>query len=251
MESYMNDFKLKSEASKLLHYLTRPAVLPFYIFVLIYLVAFSPHVARPGEVSLAVVLKIIPIWYLAFYVYKAHSFGTQSEWKVKDADSDVNLTTVIFGLLVSSVGDVCLAYENLFQPGVLAFAAAQFCYLIHFKRLYRTSVFAWVSVLFGVIIYIILFASLQGTSMKVIIFFYDMLIHTMFFYAVSSFESRPSAATLSIMLGASIFIISDFTIAVNKWIVGFRLAEGIIFFTYYTAQLLITVGVTSVTKHKI
>ncbi|KAI8788041.1 lysoplasmalogenase protein TMEM86A [Biomphalaria glabrata] len=249
MESYLMNFKFKSEVVKLLKYLTKPSILPFYVFVVIYLVVFSPHVARPDEVPFAALLKVLPIWYLAFYVYKARN--TRSNWDAEDSYSALNLNIFLCGLLMSSLGDICLVYENLFQPGVVAFAVAQFCYLLNFKRLYKTYLLAWSSIPIGIMIYIILFISMQDVSMKIIVFFYNILIHTMLFYAFSCFESKPCAATLSIMLGASIFLISDFTIAVNKWIISFSLAEGIILSTYYVAQLLLTVGVTNVTKEKI
>ncbi|XP_059156285.1 lysoplasmalogenase-like protein TMEM86A [Physella acuta] len=211
----------------------QPAIFPFYVLLLVYLVTYKPHVARPDECITAAILKILPIWFLVYYTYQRQE---------TTGAPPAGRNYFLYGLMISSLGDVCLVYQNLFKPGVGVFGMAQLCYLLHFRRGCTRQTRAWIAPLLGACVYVILFPGMEETSMRLIVLLYTCLIHAMLYYAISGYESRPSPSSFCAMLGAFVFISSDFTIAFSKWVYEFSLAEGVIMATYYTAQLLLTIG---------
>ncbi|GFO30225.1 transmembrane protein 86a [Plakobranchus ocellatus] len=293
-----------------------PALIPFFLLLLLYLVTFSPHLGRAPEVWSAVLLKILPVWYLAAYVVlkgirtksspnvgneisakKANNYkdakcqenGVQTseigknstshlnrrkKWRFHDHVNDISITSssaskydalplaglskmknldnsdetlpkILFlsGLLISSIGDACLVYKALFKLGILAFGAAQFMYLLAFKHWHRKSRVAWVAVPLCITLNLILAPGIDEIVLNFLVLGYSLLIHSMLFYAIAGFESFPSQKSLATMIGACLFIASDFLIALNKWVTNTPYAEASILLTYYTAQLLLTVGI--------
>lgn len=230
-------------------YLKEPALIPFYLTSLIFFVVYSPHIERPQELFSVAILKALPVWTLAVNVYlrlrKAQNPGGKTSPMSNTPGADVNLTLFLAGLLMSSVGDVCLVFQKLFTPGVLAFALAQTCYLLSMRQLFRRGHWAWLALPLSLPILLVMVTSIHDYVLLAVVIVYLTLIHTMLFMAIASFESKPSAPTLCLMAGAAIFIFSDFTIAVSKWVWEFGCAEGVILLTYYVAQLLLTVGMTN------
>ncbi|RUS83635.1 hypothetical protein EGW08_008603 [Elysia chlorotica] len=290
-----------------------PALVPFFLLLLVYLVTFKPHLGRAPEAWTSVVLKILPIWYLAFYVvlksfrqkrkqlYKkdqeprsnkpcnenhqnGHSVADSSKmsndalfrkntkicagnqqcdspttssskqdifYNDESATQKVDpapeirpfKTRFIVGLLISSVGDACLVYRHLFKVGILAFGAAQMMYLLALRHRHKKSRLAWVAVPLCITLNAILAPGIDEITLNVMVFGYAACIHSMLFYAMAGFESFPSRKSFSTMIGACFFIASDFLIALNKWVTATPYPEASILTTYYTAQLLLTVGI--------
>ncbi|CAL1527776.1 unnamed protein product [Lymnaea stagnalis] len=239
----MGKSSVKNMLQEILTELRQPTLLPFYMTSLLYLWVYSPHIERPQELLSVAILKALPIWTLAFKVYLSSSGGNNSG-KPNAPGADVALTLFLGGLLMSSVGDVCLVYTKFFPVGVLAFAFAQFCYLLSMRQLFKRGSFAWIVLPLGFTNLLLMVTSIHDYVLLTEVVVYLALIHTMLFMAIASFESNPSAPTVCIMAGAAIFTVSDFTIAVNSWVWKFGCAEGVILFTYYIAQLLLTVGMT-------
>ncbi|GFR60255.1 lysoplasmalogenase-like protein TMEM86A [Elysia marginata] len=276
-----------------------PALLPFFFLLLLYVVTFTPHLGRAPEAWTSVVLKILPVWYLAVHVVfknygqkrnqnktdgineassgKDHRNGSVATDGIQQAKnphlrkintigfghdendrassnfsdrgshlSDNELPSKIrfvIGLLISSIGDACLVYKALFKVGIVAFGVAQMMYLLALKHRYRRSLLAWVAVPLCITLNAILAPGIDEVILNILVFGYSLLIHSMLFYAIAGFESFPTRKSFSSMIGASLFIASDFLIALNKWVTITPYPEASILMTYYTAQLLLTIGI--------
>ena len=244
-----------------------PALIPFFLLLLLYVVTFSPHLGRAPEAWTSVLLKVLPIWYLAIYVAfkipkptnvsrddqgntsvssngtQSHSGRYHSTQTMHRYDEEPSKKRFLIGLLVSSIGDACLVYRDLFKVGILAFGAAQLMYLLALKHRHRKSRMAWVAVPLCITLNVILAPGIHEIILNILVLGYSLLIHSMLFYAIAGFESFPSRKSYSAMVGACLFIASDFLIALNKWVVITPYAEASILLTYYTAQLLLTVGI--------
>lgn len=253
---------------------TRPTIVPYYILFIIYIILYSSRHKHPLEAVTAAILKVLPIWYLALYVHK-HKMGRWqlfqlhlpidthcpeiSENPVAENGPGTNkkenskqhvltdnrksyLSHFFRGLVISSIGDVCLVYIHLFKEGIFCFAIAQFCYLLALRKLYKCSNRAWIALPLGIFLYSVLFSGIDDFIFRIIILIYAILIHTMLFFAIASYESFPCSSTLCNVVGASLFVLSDFLIGYNRWVLVIPYAETIILFTYYVAQLLLTLG---------
>ncbi|BFZ11522.1 hypothetical protein BsWGS_14561 [Bradybaena similaris] len=268
--------------SKVITRITESAVLPYYLFVSVYMVVYWPFCPHPPESAIAAILKIVPIWYLTLYAYRhrvpnldahrhrvpnldahRHRVPNLGVWpspaacpasldstsqEATDIDQHrpgvgkLQLGYFIPSLVVSSVGDICLVYKSLFKPGIFFFAIAQLLNLLALKKLYQRSSKAWVSVPLCVLLYTVILPGIHDSLFQVIVFLYAILIHSMLFFAIAGYESVPCSSTLSSMLGASLFVLSDFLIAYNKWLAETPHSQVSILLTYYVAQLLLAVS---------
>ncbi|KAK3779011.1 hypothetical protein RRG08_034269 [Elysia crispata] len=227
-----------------------PALLPFFFLLLLYVVTFTPHLGRAPEAWTSAVLKILPVWYLAIYVvlknirhrapHRRQSFQQET---IHVSEVAPLKTRFVVGLLISSVGDACLVYRDLFKVGILAFGAAQMMYLLALKHRHKKSRLAWVAVPLCITLNAVLAPGIDEVILNILVFGYSLLIHSMLFYAIAGFESFPSKKSFSAMIGACLFIASDFLIALNKWVIVTPYPEASILMTYYTAQLLLTIGI--------
>uniref|UniRef100_A0A8C8SSJ7 lysoplasmalogenase n=1 Tax=Pelusios castaneus TaxID=367368 RepID=A0A8C8SSJ7_9SAUR len=90
-------------------------LLPFLASCGLYFALWLPE---PSWFSAGV--KSLPLLSLAFFLV-AQAWG--------DGAWTSSARQVCWGLLCSSVGDICLVWQHLFLPGMAAFALAQVCYL--------------------------------------------------------------------------------------------------------------------------
>lgn len=172
--------------------------------------------------------KIIPILLLAAYV-QANLKGS------------IRLF-LLLGLAFSLIGDVLLALDGLFIAGLGAFLLAQLTYATLFVKQARLSI---QGALFSCVI--LIFISIAAWNilphtedLKWIILAYMGAIS---FMAISA-GFRHDPYFLLTALGAASFVVSDTLIAISKFISPFPLSDIAIMFTYYLAQLLITLGVS-------
>ncbi|XP_005094398.1 lysoplasmalogenase-like protein TMEM86A isoform X2 [Aplysia californica] len=263
--------------------LTQPRILPYYILFSLYLYLYKPYTHNIENDIIAAVFKALPVWYLAFFVNQKRKAASQNQLNIStisessstqngasssqrkgsdysdgttlpDGDNtDSSLKThpdsvrfqsfFMLGLLVSSSGDISLEFKGCFELGVLFFGIAQILYLYAMKPLRRKSKFAWLVIPLNVVLYSTLITGSLTNVDIVLAGLYSVLIHSMMFYAISSFESLPSPLTAFSALGASSFVLSDFLIGYTHWCAPLVYGEAIIMFSYYIAQVLLTLGV--------
>jgi uncharacterized membrane protein YhhN len=151
------------------------------------------------------------------------------------------LVALVFGLL----GDVALLSDSLprFRAGVLAFLVGHLAYLVCFASLGLTMpAWSWAGL---AVLAVALWATrdvvpathrLGGQSLSVPVAIYSVVIGAMLLFAW--FTGVPLVA-----LGASVFVVSDATLSIDRFVRPIPHARLILMVTYHVGQALIVLGV--------
>ena len=151
------------------------------------------------------------------------------------------LVALVFGLL----GDVALLSDSLprFRVGVLAFLVGHLAYLACFVSLgLRMPAWSWAGL---AVLAVALWATrdvvpathrLGGLSLSVPVAVYSVVIGAMLLFAW--FTGVPLVA-----LGASVFVVSDATLSIDRFVRPIPHARLILMVTYHVGQALIVAGV--------
>lgn len=153
---------------------------------------------------------------------------------------------ILIGLIFSCLGDACLVWaKKYFELGVGCFAIAQICYSRAFgwKPLnpYAGTVFAGL----GFLVFQYLKTNLKGI-MVYLVAAYVAVLGTMAWRAVARVQFFGDLVTwtkLSGCFGALAFVISDLTLAIDRFVMPLPYAHPIIMITYYAAQFGIALSV--------
>lgn len=156
---------------------------------------------------------------------------------------------ILIGLIFSCLGDACLVWaKKYFEIGIGCFAIAQICYSRAFGwkplNLYAGAVFAAL----GGLVYLFLSPGLKGI-MVYMVAIYIGVICTMAWRAVARihtfnfFDDRVTWTQMSGCFGAIAFVISDLTLAVDRFLCPLPYAHPLIMVTYYAAQFGIALSV--------
>jgi uncharacterized membrane protein YhhN len=153
---------------------------------------------------------------------------------------------VVIGLLFSLAGDVFLVLpDKYFLFGLFAFLLAHISYSVAFQGGSAAPGFRWVLLgllAFGLVVLVYLREGIPA-QMRTPVAAYVLVILVMASLAVGQALGQPSTSTLAAAAGALLFVISDGTLAVNRFRYPFRLAEALILVTYFAAQWLIAISV--------
>lgn len=145
---------------------------------------------------------------------------------------------ILAGLGFSMLGDIFLMLKKQkFIPGLVSFLIAHILYVIGFYQLLDASPNLLHLVYFfvpGLAVFAFLYPGLGKLKLPVLI--YVSAIMLMGFFSLEVYLNNPNGFTLSAFIGAMIFMVSDATLAVNKFRISFKAAQGIILSTYYVAQ---------------
>ncbi|MEE9309507.1 MAG: lysoplasmalogenase [Cocleimonas sp.] len=178
-------------------------------------------------------------------------------WAIAQSHSQ-NITlslSVFIALVFSFLGDTFLLFdadnELFFLLGLGSFLVAQTAYAFTFfkdihKPLPFSSAYLFAVIIF-VLIYVVvffynLFTSLGG--MTVPVFIYALAVGAMGLMAALRYKSVTVTSFYLVLVGATLFIISDTFIALDKFLFNSQLpfASLIIMSTYILAQFLIVQG---------
>ncbi len=226
--------------------LKKRGILVFWIFLLI-----ECYLIFSRQTYYASVVKIMLVPILLFYVFlnarKNHYQTTK--------------TLVFFGLLASWVGDILLINNGdvWFILGMIAFMAthiiyATIFYRIHRLRLYKSQeAFIAAIILFIVCYYLFRFLNTNSSfePFKIPIILYMIVISIMAIMAVNILGtgSRKQNAINYFIPGAVLFIISDATLSVQKFVFpDENFLSVIIMLSYGYAQSLIAEGFSKTLK---
>ncbi|MGE0637072.1 MAG: lysoplasmalogenase [Bacteroidia bacterium] len=178
---------------------------------------------------------------LAFYFYQESKPDISSFAK-----------KILAALVFSWGGDVFLMFPGFFLPGLISFLIAHVFYILAFfeninsakekRPLSNTLLFILPFLVSTGGLFRILFPSLGEMMVPVAV--YTSVITVMGISAALRFGSVSKQSFVSVLSGAVIFMLSDSTIALNKFLYNGELpyARVVIMVTYLLAQYLIVKG---------
>lgn len=210
------------------------------IWILFFAIIFLLHLAGViHEIPwLAKLTKLLLIPALGF-----------SLWDQTQGIKNRLITLFLAALLFSWFGDLLLmntADPSFFLYGLVCFLIAQLCYSYFFYTIMGQEKisFSWL-LFFPVVIYYAVLISWLGPQlggMKIPVMVYGAIISVMLLLALHQLYMPAVCAGRLFVLGAVFFVISDTTLAINKFSAPFPHAVLIIILTYGLAQFFLTHG---------
>uniref|UniRef100_A0A0A9WQ47 lysoplasmalogenase n=2 Tax=Lygus hesperus TaxID=30085 RepID=A0A0A9WQ47_LYGHE len=145
---------------------------------------------------------------------------------------------IFLGLLFSSVGDVLLTLDHMFVQGMVAFGIAHLFYI-------SALGFDDLKVRYGIVVYTLcalITPSLLPSSdhlLRCCIPFYSFLLSTMGWRSLTKlyYKGTTNWNRLLVGIGGVLWMVSDATLAYNKFNHPFLHANDIVMTTYYVGQL--------------
>ena len=152
---------------------------------------------------------------------------------------------LLAGLLCSLAGDVFLMLPNdRFVPGLVSFLVAHFFYIGGFVTRGGWGLTPWVLLLFllygGVMLWQL--RPHVGTLLGPVIV-YMAAILVMGWQAAELWLALRDVSALLALVGALLFVVSDSTLALDRFKAHFSRAALLVLSTYYTAQLLLALSI--------
>ncbi|XP_076274145.1 lysoplasmalogenase TMEM86A-like [Rhynchophorus ferrugineus] len=207
-------------------------LLPFFVSVSIYF-GISPSNDQPLLSSL--LLKCSPIVCLMYFVETVgfkHGFFYPRK--------------ILAGLVMGCIGDAVILWQDLFAPAMLTFGVGHFIYSLAFGFLPLNLGLG--SFIYSVAVLQMLYLLPSLPAVYIIpMSLYGILICTCVWRAAVRLNVNPTVIRLITFIGTVLFVISDFTIAVDKFMFPLPYAQILIMSTYYLAQLAIALSVTEPT----
>jgi len=166
---------------------------------------------------------------------------------------------VLIALLFSWLGDLLLMFQQkhelFFIAGLVSFLMAHIAYIIAFSmsiKSYQISnkkiLIITLIICYELLFLYFLYPTLNELLVPVIL--YATVICTMLVFALLRFPHVSMYSFTITFLGALLFVLSDSTIAVNKFLMPFTLAYPVIIALYATGQYLIINGLVSKNRFK-
>lgn len=145
---------------------------------------------------------------------------------------------ILAGLLFSMFGDIFLMLkQQKFIAGLVSFLIAHILYIVAFYHLLPGAP-ELVHLLYFAIpalsVYAYLYPGLAKLKLPVLV--YVGAIMLMGYFSLAVYFAQPNQFALAAFIGAVVFMISDATLAINKFRLPFKAAQLIILSTYYVAQ---------------
>lgn len=161
-------------------------------------------------------------------------------WRAAPRPSARYRTLILLGLLASSVGDVLLMLpQDLFAFGLGAFFVAHLLYIRAFVtpppgRTLAVAPLVGLLPLAGVVAWVIWPG--VPSALRVPVLCYLVAIVTMAWQAMGRALARPGAAATSAAIGATLFVVSDAALAINRFRYPFAWSPVVVLGTYFAAQ---------------
>ncbi|EAZ81562.1 lysoplasmalogenase [Algoriphagus machipongonensis] len=177
-------------------------------------------------------------------------------FKITKPIASTLLTKAILGALIFSwIGDILLLWPQLFAYGLGAFLLAHVCYIIGFKVAQKNpgqiKNVNFIKIFFLNLPFYILAAFVYYLTqpnlgiLKIPVIIYIIAIVSMVTTARERFGKCNIASFWQVMIGASLFFISDGLLALNRFYLEFPESGILVMGTYAVAQLLIVMGIRS------
>lgn len=151
---------------------------------------------------------------------------------------------LLAGAVGGLAGDLLLLVPGLFLAGLAAFLVGHLCYLAGFIRdagpfPHRPSLAVMLGFALAALAFIL--PSLP-TAMLAPVILYALTICLMAAQAVGRHLTRRGEGSVLVAAGALLFVLSDLSLAVNRFVTPLPLASLLVLGTYYPAQYLILRG---------
>ncbi len=155
---------------------------------------------------------------------------------------------IFAAIIFSLIGDIFLMYESFFIQGLGAFLIAHVFYILAFrpeasrffskKELYlpAIAVLVYGAILIGIVLPNV------GSALKIPIIVYSMTILIMLLTTLHRFRNVSAVSFKYILIGASLFVLSDSMIAISKFVTHFPMDDLLVMATYGVGQYLIVIG---------
>ena len=154
-------------------------------------------------------------------------------------------TLIVAGLICSLAGDVFLMLPgHHFVAGLVSFLMAHLAYIAAFRIGAGFGVRPILLLPFlvpAVVLLRLLWPHLQRLRVPVVV--YVTVLVAMAWQAAARATELGTAAAWSAAVGAAFFVVSDATLALNRFRHPFRAAQAIVMSTYVLAQALITFSI--------
>lgn len=148
---------------------------------------------------------------------------------------------ILIGLTFSMLGDIFLMLkQQRFIAGLVSFLIAHILYIIGFYNQLTTTpqiLHLLYFALPALAMFAFLYPGLGKLKLPVLIYIGAILL--MAFFSLEVYLATPTGFTLAAFFGALVFMVSDATLAINKFRLPFKAAQLVILSTYYIAQWLI------------
>jgi uncharacterized membrane protein YhhN len=153
---------------------------------------------------------------------------------------------IMIGILFSLMGDIFLMLpSDQFLIGLICFLITHICYIVAFLSDSRFGRPIWPYVLLALIA-IAIFELLSGginAAMKFPVAIYAAALSLMTAQALARNLQLKTTGSMLAAIGGILFLISDTTLAYNRFVTGFTAAPAIILSSYYAAQYFIALSV--------
>jgi uncharacterized membrane protein YhhN len=152
---------------------------------------------------------------------------------------------IVVGLLCSLIGDVLLMLpRDRFVAGLAIFLLAHLAYIVAFTAAVpaiSSPALALPVLAVALLLLRVLWPGLGTLRLPVVL--YTLMILVMVWRAWARNQAMPSSGALLAAAGATLFMISDAVLALNRFFRPHRLAQATIMITYVAAQTLIALSV--------
>jgi len=156
---------------------------------------------------------------------------------------------ILIGLLLSTLGDVLLMLPaDLFAAGLAAFLAAHVAYLTAFLAQARLGSRLWPFLVYAMLAAVLVSLLWPGVpvALRGAIVVYTLALALMAAQAAARAGVLRTRGARLAAFGAAVFVISDATLAINRFRWPFDAAEIVVLGTYWLAQALIALSVVGV-----
>ena len=182
-------------------------------------------------------------WHMVFkplVMVVALVFAAKS--RLKTSASGQFHALLMAALLASLAGDVFLMLQGFFIPGLVSFLIAHLCYLALFQRgvgWFPGSRLQWLPLLVGMGMYAFLWVGGLPPALRLPVAAYVLVIALMAAQALGHAMVLRTPEAIGVAAGASVFMLSDATLATNRFVAPLPHAQFWVLATYYAAQFLI------------
>lgn len=157
----------------------------------------------------------------------------------------IRIYWLLGALLFSLTGDVCLMLDDLFIPGLVSFLLAHLCYIALFKQgaswFYKPAALI-TTLLLGAAMYALLWLGGLPAALRLPVLAYVVIIALMAAQAWGRRAQHKQPGSLLVAVGASVFMLSDSVLAINRFVEPLPWAAVGVLASYYIAQALIVQG---------
>jgi uncharacterized membrane protein YhhN len=152
---------------------------------------------------------------------------------------------IITGLFFSLAGDIFLMLpSDRFIQGLVSFLVAHVFYIIAFTQNISFTFSPWfffILAIYGIFIYKLLYPNLGKKKIPVAL--YILIILLMGETAFNQWQVINSDQAMFAFIGAILFIISDSSLAFNRFRKPFKISRLLILTTYFSAQWFIAMSI--------